>query len=115
MRSDAEALVREFASAYAAGDLGRFDRLLSSARQDAATLDPMRSRFRSTEMRYLEIQQLRWHPEAEQGHVRARFRDTYVPRGGRKAVTESGEFQWTIRVDAGDARIAGVARNDARP
>jgi hypothetical protein len=114
-RSDAEALVREFASAYASGDLARFNRLFSSASAVGGALDPMRSRFKSTEMRYLEIQQLRWHSEAAHGYVRARFRDTYVPRGGRKAVTESGEIEWTIRVDAGDARIASVARNDVRP
>ncbi len=114
-RSDAEALVREFASAYASGDLARFNRLFSSASAVSGPLEPMRSRFSSTEMRYLEIQQLRWHSEAAHGYVRARFRDTYVPRGGRKAVTESGEIEWTIRVDAGDARIASVARNDIRP
>lgn len=110
-QSDAEALVREFVAAYAAGDLARFDRLLSSEVDDSAALRPMRSRFGSTEMRYLEIQQLRWQAEAEHGRARARFRDTYVPRGSRKAVTESGEIEWIIRVDAGDARIAGVARN----
>ena len=71
----------------------------------------MRARFVSTEMRYLEIQQLHWQAEAEHGRARARFRDTYVPRGRRKAVTESGEIEWIIRVDAGDARIAKVARS----
>jgi hypothetical protein len=114
-RNDAEALVREFASAYASGDLARFNRLFSSASAVSGSLEPMRSRFSSTEMRYFEIQQLGWHPEEAHGYVRARFRDTYVPRGGRKAVTESGEIEWTIRVDAGDARIASVARNDVRP
>jgi hypothetical protein len=109
---DAEALVREFASAYAAGDLARFDRLFTRTSPDVAELIPMRSRFGSTEMRYLEIQQIGWHAEPEQGRVRARYRDTYVPRGGRKAVTESGVIEWTIRVDAGDARIASVARNN---
>ena len=109
---DAEALVKEFASAYAAGDLARFDRLFTGASSGFAELIPMRSRFDSTEMRFLEIQQIGWHAEAEQGKVRARFRDTYVPRGGRKAVTESGVIEWTIRVDEGDARIASVARNN---
>ena len=110
-QSDAEALVREFAAAYAAGDLARFDRLLSGAGGDSVALGTMRARFVSTEMRYLEIQQLHWQAEAEHGRARARFRDTYVPRGRRKAVTESGEIEWIIRVDAGDARIAKVARS----
>jgi hypothetical protein len=108
---DAEALVREFASAYAAGDLARFDRLFTNSSSDVAALSPMRSRFGSTEMRYIEIQQIGWHAEAEQGRVRAHYRDTYVPRGRRKAIIESGVIEWTIRVDAGDARIASVARD----
>lgn len=109
---DAEALIREFASAYAAGDLARFDRLFTRASPEVAALIQMRSRFGSTEMRYLQIEQVGWHAEAEQGRVRAHYRDTYVPRGRRKAITESGVIEWTIRVDAGDARIASVARNN---
>jgi hypothetical protein len=109
---DAEALVQEFVSAYAAGDLARFDRLFSSESPEAAALIQMRSRFGTTEMRYLEIEGIGWQPEAEQGRVRARYRDTYVPNGRRKAVTESGVIEWIIRVDAGDARIASVAQNE---
>lgn len=108
---DAEALVQEFASAYAAGDLARFDRLFAGASPDVAAVRQMRSRFGSTEMRYLEIQQIGWYAEAEQGRVRASYRDTYVPRGRRKAIIESGVIEWIIRVDFGDARIASVARN----
>ena len=104
--------MQEFASAYAAGDLARFDRLFAGASPEAAAVSQMRSRFGSTEMRYLEIQQIGWYAEAEQGRVRASYRDSYVPLGRRKAVIESGVIEWIIRVDFGDARIASVARNN---
>ncbi|HWS25159.1 MAG TPA: J domain-containing protein, partial [Xanthomonadales bacterium] len=114
-RDDAEALVREFAAAYAAGDLARFDRLFSGSDRRAAGLSEMRSRFISTEMRYLEIQQLRWQSEAQSARARAAFKDTYVPRGERRAVTESGTIEWVIRVQAGDTRIASVDRDATAP
>lgn len=114
-RDDAEALVREFAAAYAAGDLARFDRLFSGSDRRAAGLGEMRSRFISTEMRYLEIQQLRWQSEEQSARARAAFKDTYVPRGERRAVTESGVIEWVIRVQAGDARIASVDRDATAP
>lgn len=112
---DAEALVREFAAAYAAGDLARFDRLFSNRDRRATALVAMRSRFDSTEMRYLEIAQLRWHTEDQSARARATFRDTYVPRGERRAITESGVMEWVIRSDAGDIRIASVDRDAATP
>ncbi|GMU43065.1 MAG: DnaJ domain-containing protein [Xanthomonadales bacterium] len=113
-RADAEALVREFVAAYAAGDLGRFDRLFS---RDAVRERPaasMRSRLGSTEMRFLEIQHLQWQMGAVRAQASARFRDTYVPKGSRKAVTESGVIEWVIEGHAGEARISVLAL-DARP
>ena len=107
--------MREFAAAYAAGDLARFDRLFSGSDRRAAGLSEMRSRFISTEMRYLEIQQLRWQSEEQSARARAAFKDTYVPRGERRAVTESGTIEWVIRVQAGDTRIASVDRDATAP
>lgn len=112
-RADAEALVREFAAAYAAGDLRRFDRLFSAG-ANAPAVEGMRLRLGSTEMRFLEIQQLAWTIGLQEARARARFRETYVPRGTRKVVTESGAIEWIIRLDAGAARIAALAR-DGRP
>lgn len=109
-RADAEALVREFAAAYAAGDLARFDRLFVGVGNAANSRDPMRRRFTTTEMRYLEIHQLNVRMGTENALASARFRDTYVPRGERRAVTESGVIEWVILVDAGDARIAKFDR-----
>jgi len=114
-RDDAESLVREFAAAYAAGDLARFDRLFSGSDLRALGLGDMRSRFNSTEMRFLEIRQLNWQDDSQSMRARAMFKDTFVPRGERRAVTESGVMEWVIRVHAGDARIASVARNAGAP
>jgi hypothetical protein len=109
--ADARALIREFASAYAAGDLQRFDQLFNGSRFGIPARESMRSRFRSTEMRFLEIDQLRLTRDSQSTRARARYRDTYVPRGERRAVTETGTIEWVILLDsAGTARIAEMAR-----
>ncbi len=109
--ADARALIREFASAYAAGDLRRFDQLFDSSRYGVPAGESMRSRFRNTEMRFLEIEQLRLTHDDQGTRARARYRDTYVPRGERRAVTETGTMEWVILLDsAGTARIAELAR-----
>lgn len=107
--ADARALVREFASAYAAGDLSRFDHLFSSANAQR-TGESMRGRLSGTVMRYLEFEQLQLTPEALSIRARARYRDTYVPRGAKRAVTENGTMEWLIQLDNGAARIAELAR-----
>ncbi|MBK9654715.1 MAG: J domain-containing protein [Rhodanobacteraceae bacterium] len=73
-RDDAESLVREFAAAYAAGDLARFDRLFSGSDLRALGLGDMRSRFNSTEMRFLEIRQLNWQDDSQSMRARAMFK-----------------------------------------
>ncbi|MGE4071177.1 MAG: DnaJ domain-containing protein [Lysobacterales bacterium] len=109
--ADARALIKEFASAYAAGDLRRFDQLFNGSRFGLPARDSMRSRFRSTEMRFLEIDQLRLTTDSQSTRASARYRDTYVPRGERRAVTETGTMEWVILLDsAGTARIAELAR-----
>lgn len=107
-QGDAEALVREFAAAYAAGDLARFDRLFSGSDLRTVDVSAMRSRFDSTELRFIEIQQLEWLDDNRSVRARAAYKDTYVRRGERRAVTESGVIEWVISVHAGDARIASV-------
>ena len=110
-RGDAEALVREFAAAYAAGDLARFDRLFSGSDLRTVDVSAMRSRFDSTEMRFIEIRQLDWYDDSQSVRARAAYKDTYVRLGERRAVTESGSIEWVISVHAGDARIARVDRD----
>lgn len=110
----AEELVREFVAAYAAGDRGRFDRLVTASGRDQPALADMRRRFDTTEMRFLEISQVQWRLDADTAQASASFRDTYVPRGSRRAVTEAGRIAWEIRIENGNHRIAGLARNAAR-
>jgi hypothetical protein len=112
--ADAEAVVREFAAAYAAGDLARFDRLFAAA-GNARDRQLLRSRFGRTEMRYLEIKQLQLTQGTDSTRVSALYRDTYVPRGGRKSVTRVGTIAWLIRLDAGNARIAELAFEAGNP
>lgn len=113
-RANAEALMREFIAAYAAGDRGRFDRLLSADGRGQATLLDMRRRLDSTDMRFLEITRVQWQLDSHSARASATYRDTYVPRGSRKAVTEAGRIDWDIRIEDGDHRIAGIERNVRR-
>jgi hypothetical protein len=113
-RENAEALMREFIAAYAAGDRGRFDRLLSADGRGQATLLDMRRRLDSTDMRFLEITRVQWQLDSDSARASATYRDTYVPRGSRKAVTEAGRIDWDIRIEDGDHRIAGIERNVRR-
>lgn len=113
-RASAEALVREFVAAYAAGDRSRFDRLLSADGRGQATLIDMRRRLDTTDMRFLEITRVQWRLDSESARASASYRDTYVPRGSRKAVTEAGRIDWDIRIEDGDHRIAGIERNASR-
>ena len=103
--------MREFAAAYAAGDLARFDRLFSGSDLRTVDVSAMRSRFDSTEMRFIEIRQLDWYDDSQSVRARAAYKDTYVRLGERRAVTESGSIEWVISVHAGDARIARVDRD----
>jgi len=112
---DARALLKEFAAAYASGDLARFDRLFQTAKGDPRAIDLMRRRFISTDMRYIELQQLELEMGTERGRASARYRDTYVPRGGKRAVTEAGMIEWVLWNDAGAVRIAAFGRDSARP
>lgn len=113
-RASAEALMREFVAAYAAGDRSRFDRLLSADGRGQATLIDMRRRLDTTDMRFLEITRVQWRLDSESARASASYRDTYVPRGSRKAVTEAGRIDWDIRIEDGDHRIAGIERNASR-
>lgn len=113
-RANAEALMREFIAAYAAGDRGRFDRLLSADGRGQATLLDIRRRLDSTDMRFLEITRVQWQLDSHSARASATFRDTYVPRGSRKAVTEAGRIDWDIRIEDGNHRIAGIERNVLR-
>lgn len=106
--------MREFIAAYAAGDRGRFDRLLSADGRGQATLLDMRRRLDSTDMRFLEITRVQWQLDSHSARASATFRDTYVPRGSRKAVTEAGRIDWDIRIEDGNHRIAGIERNVLR-
>ncbi len=112
--ANAEALMREFIAVYAAGDRGRFDRLLSADGRGQATLLDMRRRLDTTDMRFLEITGVQWQLDSHSARASATYRDTYVPRGSRKAVTEAGRIAWDIRIEDGDHRIAGIERNVRR-
>jgi len=112
---DARELLKEFADAYASEDLARFDRLFQTANGDPRAINLMRERFVSTDMRYIELLQLELEMGTDSGRASARYRDIYVPRGGRRAVTEAGMIEWVLWNDAGAVRIASFGRDSARP
>lgn len=110
-QAEAEALVREFTIAYNAGDGRGFERLFSLDGGRGATFESMRRRFDSTEMRFLEISQMHWRLSMDRAEATARYRDTFVPRGSRKAITEAGTIQLVLQVDDGSVRISLLDRN----
>lgn len=103
--AQADALVSQMVAAYAAGNLQRFDSLFTGTVRQGGSL---RQRMQETQMRYLELGQVRWRPAGELLEGHASYRDTYVQRGERRASTETGEMRWTLREDAGDWRFASV-------
>ena len=105
-RTDAQSLVGEMASAYASGNLAHFDSLFigASARNPGAGV--LRSRMQSTQMRYLEVGEVAWNLTVDSAVGRVSFRDTFVPRGAKKSVTQGGEIRLTVRLDSGKARIS---------
>ena len=105
-RNDAQKLVGEMASAYASGNLARFDNLF--VQSSAAGAGGMRNRMQSTQMRYLEMGEVDWSLTHDSAVGRVRYRDTFVPRGAKKAVTQAGQIHLTVRVDSGRARISSL-------
>lgn len=105
-RNEAQKLVGEMASAYASGNLARFDNLFMQS--SAAGAGGMRNRMQSTQMRYLEMGEVDWSLTHDSAVGRVSFRDTFVPRGAKKAVTQAGEIHLIVRVDSGRARISSL-------
>ena len=105
-RTEAQSLIGEMASAYASGNLAHFDSLFigASARNPGAGV--LRSRMQSTQMRYLEVGEVAWNLTVDSAVGRVSFRDTFVPRGAKKSVTQGGEIRLTVRLDSGKARIS---------
>lgn len=105
-----EALVREFASAYASGNIRQFDQLFASG-STPSDLQDMRLRMRSAEMRYLEFGSIFWDEQQGQARALAKFRDTFVPRGEKRATTETGLLELRLAWIAGEVRIADADRD----
>ncbi len=102
--------LKEFASAYSAGNRQRFDRLLTGSVANAAPLRAMRDRMAMAEMRFLEIGAVDVAVQEEQVIASVKFRDTYVPSGQKKAVTESGQMRLAFAVDGESTLIVQFSR-----
>ncbi len=64
--------------------------------------------MQSAQMRYLELGSIRWDEHQGQARALAKYRDTYVPRGEKRATTEAGLLELRLQMVAGVARIAVV-------
>lgn len=107
--TEAAAVVEDFASAYSAGDLSRFDRLFSGSVTKHRDLTGLRDRMQESQMRYLELADVRWELDTETAIGYAAYRETFVPQGERRAVTRVGNLQWVIRMSGSQARIAAIS------
>ncbi len=107
--TQAAALVEDFASAYTAGDLLRFDRLFSGSVTKHSDLNGLRDRMQEAQMRFLELADVRWEMDTETAIGYARYRETFVPEGERKAVTRVGDLHWVIRMNGSQPRIAAIS------
>jgi hypothetical protein len=103
----AESVLKELVAAYAAGDSRRFDRLFS----DPGALVPMlalRERLRNSEMRFLQLGPSNWSLAPGQASVRVSYKDTWVPKGERRAQSESGTLDVRVALIGGDVLIAAA-------
>ena len=105
--TQAAAVVRDFASAYTAGDLGKLDQLFAGSSSRHPGLKGMRERMQGSQMRYLELADVRWEMADSSAIGYANYRETFVPQGERKAITRSGNLRWVIEMNGSEALIAG--------
>ncbi len=105
-----QSTLREFASAYSAGNRQRFDRLFAAGAADAAPLRAMRERMAGAEMRFLEIGTIDVDMRSDQAVASASFRDTYVPNGQKKAITESGRMRVSLASQGAATLIIDFSR-----
>ncbi len=110
----AEAVLKELVAAYAAGDSGRFDRLFSDPGALAAMLS-LRERLRSTDMRFLQLGPSSWSLGPGQASVRVSYKDTWVPRGGRRAQSEAGTLELRVALVGDEALIAAADMSGTAP
>lgn len=105
-----QSTLREFASAYSAGNRQRFDRLFAAGAANAAPLRAMRERMAGAEMRFLEIGTIDVDMRSDQVVASASFRDTYVPSGQKKAITESGRMRVSLASEGAATLIVDFSR-----
>lgn len=99
----AEGLVKDLAAAYAAGDVGRFDKLLRpGSGREALSL---RQHLLASDMRFLELTPGAWRSNDGVTSSEVRFRLTVLPKGERKAQTETGTLAVGVAMVDGEVRI----------
>ena len=104
-RNEAQFLMGEVASAYSSGNVARFDKLFVAGAGAESAANGLRNRMQSTQMRYLEVGKADWNMTADSAVGRISYRDTFVPSGGKKAITLAGQMRLTVRMESGRARI----------
>lgn len=98
----------DLVQAFAAGNLSQFDALFTSTTRHALDVDALRSAMRSSQMRYLELGDISWEWREDSVLGHAPYRQTVLPLGEKKAVTDSGEMRWVLRMDADRLRISSL-------
>jgi DnaJ-domain-containing protein 1 len=99
----AAGLIQDLAAAYAAGDVGRFDKLLRpGSGREALSL---RQHLLASDMRFLELTPGAWRSSDGLTSSEVRFRLTVLPKGERKAQTETGTLAVDVAMVDGEARI----------
>lgn len=107
-RSGARTLVADLVQAFAAGNLSQFDALFIHTSRHELDVDALRRAMRGSQMRYLELGDISWDWHDDSVHGRAAYRQTVLPAGAKKAVTESGEMRWVLRMDSDRWRISSL-------
>jgi hypothetical protein len=110
----AEAVLMELVAAYSAGDGRRFDRLFSDPGALAAMLT-LRERLRSSDMRFLQLGPSSWSLAPGQASVRVSYKDTWVPKGQRRAQSQSGTLELRVALVGDEALIAAADMSGAAP
>lgn len=96
-------VVQEIVAAYAAGDMRSFDRVVApGSGQQASNL---RQHLLESDMRFLELTPGVWRAHEGATSAEVRFRLTVLPKGERKARTETGTVSISVTMVNGQARI----------
>lgn len=96
-------VVQEIVAAYAAGDMRGFDRVVApGSGQQASNL---RQHLLESDMRFLELTPGVWRAHEGATSADVRFRLTVLPKGERKARTETGTVSISVTMVNGQARV----------